>query len=301
MRESTPGKAGPPTRYRIHPAAQRFVRPSPEDRERLKRSIQEHGCLIPIKLVDGLVIDGVTRQEICLELGLEVPIWAIDEDQLNELSVETWVLGLNLARRHLSASQRAAIAADHLDDKVSAPGTLSAEKPAPDSPTRSEVLGRVPRQTIGRAATKANVHRDSVQRAKAIKARNPAAFAQVKAGKLSLAAAEQAVILDGEGDAVTREKLQPAFRTRGRMIEAARLASRGTAILKECIGQPGAELLVEVATIGKMSDARQSIRDQAPHIICPACQGYQSDGCAVCTSRSWVTQLEATAQAGGAE
>jgi len=46
-------------------------RPNKEDREKLKKSIAKEGVQIPLILNrEGFILDGHTRYEICLELGI---------------------------------------------------------------------------------------------------------------------------------------------------------------------------------------------------------------------------------------
>lgn len=268
-------------KLRVHPAAGIFPKMSDEDYERLKLDIKQNGVLEPVKTLDGMLLDGRHREKVCIELEIECPTWPISKDEMGELTPHAWVIAENLARRHLTAAQRAAIGAEHL------------EKIEPTSGMK-DLLGKVPK---GRAAAKAakavGVARSSIERARAIKKKNPAAFMALKEGTVSLREAEADVVLDGMGKPVTRQKSQAAFRTRAKMVEAARYASRARAILKECVGQPGAEELIQAGTMTKLGAARQNITDQMPHIVCPDCDGVASSSCEKCTSRGWVTKSEA--------
>lgn len=138
-----------------------------------------------------------------------------------------------------------------------------------------------------------------MHRAKAVKEKNPTAFAAVKAGTMSLAEAEADEVLDGEGNAVTREALQPIFRTRAKLVEAARFLSRAKAIIKEAIGMPGGEHIVPAETTIRIGATRERIAEHMPHVPCPSCEGVHSESCEKCTSRGWVTKSEASDGAGG--
>lgn len=267
-------------KLRVHPAAGIFPKMSDEDYERLKLDIQTNGVLEPVKTLDGMLLDGRHREKVCIELGIECPTWPISEDEMGDLTPHAWVISENLVRRHLNAAQRAAIGAEHLEQE--------------QSTGMKAILDKVPK---GRAAAKAakavGVGRSSIERARAIKKKNPAAFMALKEGVVGLREAEADVVLDGMGKPVTRQKSQAAFRTRLKMVEAARYASRARAILKECVGKPGAEELVQAGTMTKLGAARQNITDQMPHIICPDCTGVASSSCERCTSRGWITKSEA--------
>lgn len=277
----------------LHPACKLFPDMSQEDYERLKVSIAHNGVFEPAKSFNGKLLDGKNRVKICGELGIECPIWPLSEDEMGDVTPEEWVLGANLARRHLTAAQRAALAVELMGTKLSAP--VKTRTPKPDSGSKTPVaslLAKVPRKTAGRTAKALGVSRDSVQRAKAIKAKNPAAFKALKEGSVSLRAAEADVVLDGMGKPVARQKLHTAFRTRAKMVEAASYARRAKAILKTCVGQPGAEELVITATITKLGAARKNITDSLPHVICASCEGTRSGSCERCTSRGWVKKSE---------
>jgi hypothetical protein len=77
-----------------------------EEYDALKLSIRESGQLEPILTCDGQIIDGRHRERACLELGLE-PTY---QEWTGEGSLIGFVVAKNQHRRHLSQSQRAAVA-----------------------------------------------------------------------------------------------------------------------------------------------------------------------------------------------
>jgi hypothetical protein len=101
--------------YRVHPAANLLPDPTPEEYERLKADIKEHGLLEPILLVGAVaryglmhvedeqavsILDGRSRARACHELGIKVSTeW---DDGTNPVGT---VLSLNAARRHLAGDQ----------------------------------------------------------------------------------------------------------------------------------------------------------------------------------------------------
>jgi ParB-like chromosome segregation protein Spo0J len=86
-----------------HPLSAAF--PPMEDVEfkRLCADIETHGLRNPVVTLDGMVLDGWHRYRACLETGREPMVVQFDGDD-----PRTFVLSLNLSRRHLTASQRAA-------------------------------------------------------------------------------------------------------------------------------------------------------------------------------------------------
>ncbi len=78
-----------------------------EDRAKLKKSIIKNGVQIPIILNrDGFILDGHTRYEICLELGItDIPTKT--KSFPDETAERKFVVMTNLARRHLNRFQKA--------------------------------------------------------------------------------------------------------------------------------------------------------------------------------------------------
>jgi hypothetical protein len=98
--------------YPVHPAANLLPAPTPEEYERLKADIKEHGLLVPIVITrDGQIIDGRTRARICDELRINYTAYGPMNQHTRRASYhETedpvgFVLSMNAARRHLSATK----------------------------------------------------------------------------------------------------------------------------------------------------------------------------------------------------
>ena len=92
---------------RMNAAYYDFIpRPNKEDRKKLKESIKKEGIQIPLILNrEGFILDGHTRYEICLELGIEnIPteIKTFPDDTAEK----KFVVMTNLARRHLNKFQK---------------------------------------------------------------------------------------------------------------------------------------------------------------------------------------------------
>lgn len=89
----------------IHELAALFPKLEGNEFEQLKSSI-EKGQQNPIIMHGKILLDGRNRYNACWELG--IPVKAIQWDGSG--TVEELILAQNLQRRHLSASQRAALA-----------------------------------------------------------------------------------------------------------------------------------------------------------------------------------------------
>jgi ParB-like chromosome segregation protein Spo0J len=91
----------------IDPLATLFPAMAEEEFTRLKADIAARGQLEPIWTHRGRVVDGRHRLRACRELGVEPVVCEYDGDG----EVLDFVIAKNLHRRHLSANQRALVAA----------------------------------------------------------------------------------------------------------------------------------------------------------------------------------------------
>lgn len=89
----------------IHPAAEIFPRMSTEEFNALKTDIQQHGVREPIWTCKGQILDGRHRVQACQELGRVI----LTREYTGNDPV-SFVISLNLKRRHLNASQLAFVA-----------------------------------------------------------------------------------------------------------------------------------------------------------------------------------------------
>ncbi|MCA9671409.1 MAG: hypothetical protein KC503_37685 [Myxococcales bacterium] len=101
--------------------ARLFPRLADEEYDQLKSDIEERGQLVPIYVwhpsdidapTDGLILDGRARAKIVLELARDVVFHRFRGNSAEALKL---LLGLNMARRHLTKAQRAIVALDALD------------------------------------------------------------------------------------------------------------------------------------------------------------------------------------------
>ena len=88
-----------------HPIAGIFPLLAEPELKALSESIAENGLKVPITLFEGKILDGRNRYRACLEAGVEPRFAEYSGD-----SPATDVVAWNLERRHLNATQRAAVA-----------------------------------------------------------------------------------------------------------------------------------------------------------------------------------------------
>lgn len=93
----------------FHPLASLFPLMEGEEFEDLKKDIAENGLLEPGLTFEGKLIDGRNRYRACQELGISFPTKGLETD-----TPLTYIVSVNLHRRHLTSGQRAIISLDAL-------------------------------------------------------------------------------------------------------------------------------------------------------------------------------------------
>jgi hypothetical protein len=180
--------------FTIHPVALKFPSLPEEERAELKESIRKFGQFDPI-IVDpdtNQILDGRNRLEICQELGVKPKIARFDHLK-DRVSPEEYIFDVNMKRRHLTTSQRAAIAAEFANMRQ---GTRTDLEPSDNCPEVS----------LEKASELLKVSRKSVSRAKKVKEEDPDTFAKVKSGGVSLNSAVNSVETNRAEQSQQRQK-----------------------------------------------------------------------------------------------
>lgn len=170
----------------FHPIASIFPLIQGGEFESLVADIREHGLREPITLhKDGTILDGRNRYRACKQIGVE-PKYRTWNGRGSALE---FVLSLNLHRRQLSASQRAALAVDLL------PRFEAEGKERQRGGQGGKLLVGLISQGKSRdqVARLMNVDPTYVSCAKRLQQNDPKLFAQVRQGTLPLTQAKYAV------------------------------------------------------------------------------------------------------------
>jgi len=166
----------------FHEVANIFPMMNEEEYEALKQDIKEHGLLEPIWTYQGRIIDGRNRYLACQELGIrpEYREWR------GGGSLVSFVVSLNLKRRHLSASQKAVAALDALPylEAEAQKRMLAGKRPGPEE-IIPQGRTRAP-QARDYAARIFDVNPHYVQDAKRLDKEEPFLLEQVRAGEITL-------------------------------------------------------------------------------------------------------------------
>jgi ParB-like chromosome segregation protein Spo0J len=96
-----------------------------EEFKELKEDIKENGLRLPIKTFDNKILDGRSRYRACVELEAEnhpvefkKEVFYSSAKEVSAQDALAYVISMNVKRRHLSASQRALIAARLVTSKL---------------------------------------------------------------------------------------------------------------------------------------------------------------------------------------
>ena len=100
------------TRLSLHPLCALFPRIPEAEYKALREDIRRNGLRQPVVMFDGMILDGANRYSACLEEGIKPEIVQFEGDD-----PASFVLSLNLRRRHLAPGQYATIIASITDWK----------------------------------------------------------------------------------------------------------------------------------------------------------------------------------------
>ena len=96
--------------YELHPLCTLFPRLTGNEFAALVADIKANGLRDPITTHEGLILDGGNRIRACHEAGIEPHFREFEGE-----SIVSYVLSMNLHRRHMTAGQQAAIVASAQD------------------------------------------------------------------------------------------------------------------------------------------------------------------------------------------
>jgi hypothetical protein len=228
-------------KWQAHPAASIFPLLQGADLRELTEDIRKHGLLEPIEIYEGKVIDGRNRLQACETAGIKP---RFREAELDVLGPTEYVISKNLHRRHLTSSQRAAIATEALpileveakerqrQHGDTAPGRVANTLPRNGESVPSPV----------RAGAALGVGHTYVEEAKALGRVAPELLEDVKQGKRTLPDARREVGLAPPLEAPpTKPSRDVAFggQKRGRITAKERLRRLAEALSGYALGLEG--------------------------------------------------------------
>lgn len=156
--------------YENHPLADIFPKFDTSELQGLAADIKANGLKTPITLYEGKILDGRNRYAAC-KLAEVAPKY----QEYTGTTPLQHIISLNLHRRHLSVSQRAAIAAKVANIKIGEVGKGHGRTDAP--------IGAPEKISEYEAAKLLNVSRRTVQRVKRVTRKAPKKIADIETGK----------------------------------------------------------------------------------------------------------------------
>lgn len=279
------------TELRIHPVCSVMPPMSDEDLSALESDVRANGVRVPIITYRGYIIDGRHRYQIARKLGVDCPQHELTLPAGQSL-VE-YAVALNLRRRHLTASQRAAVAVEILPllEREAAHRRKAGSAAAEEEPTSPKLaIGQTcPLVKTGgsgrsrdQAARAVGVSPRLVQSAKRVAESAPQAVAKIKSGELSVSAAESGLRGHPPGDAGWFAGICNRLHALKReIVETSRTS----------IGRGIREQTVEV----EIGNVVRHIRGAEPSGDCPYCRADESGliaGCKACKGTGWLTRAE---------
>ena len=206
----------------LHPYAELFPVMSHEELTWLQSSIEARGQEEPIVLYEGKVLDGRNRLRVCDALGLKPKTIKYDgDDPLG------YVIAKNYARRHLTESQRALVAArianlSHGGDR------------------KSNQVANLPLDSITQAAEKLHVSARTVRDArKVLSTANSELIKAVETGRIAVSAATQIATLperDQRDIALTKDDMARRSKVKAaKELARARKAKEGESDIRPLV------------------------------------------------------------------
>ena len=186
-------------KYDVHLLAAAFPALGASELDELVDDIRRNGVREPIVLYEGKILDGRNRAKAAAIAGIELPTVLFDPKTAG-CSPAEFVISMNLVRRHLTPSQKSAIAHEFMErvqhdvdgakmqrrpveewEDITA-SIHHAPPPPPPPSSQHHLKGR--QRTL--VAEKFGVSEGLIDAARRVKARSPELHEEVKAGRISV-------------------------------------------------------------------------------------------------------------------
>jgi ParB-like chromosome segregation protein Spo0J len=269
-----------------HPLAALFPLMEEADLEALAEDIREHGLRGPITLYEGKILDGRNRYRACKLAGIapKTRIFAEGKDAL------AFSLAANLHRRHLTASQRAIVAAKIAQLPI---GGDREEQRAnlPSAPSMAEAASKlsVSRRLVVAAKTVIK-NRDQTKAVESGKKTVHAAVQDMKAAQAAQAG-DNRPLRDTTGYPIPEELAplwarKPEVEALLRHISEARCAVKAAAQQSDILFAP----TNLNGVLADLNNAYTLTQLSVPYAVCATCQGRTWDTCLSCKGRGFLSK-----------
>lgn len=175
---------------KYHPVSQIFPLLQGDEFDSLCADIQENGLIEPIWIhPDGSIIDGRNRHRACIETMTTPRFRTWDGNG----SLVSFVVSMNLHRRHLSSSQKAMIALDVLPLLEDEARTRQVTSTGGASPQLVEIMPQAVGTAREQAARIFDTNARYVQDAKRIRSEAPELAEQILSGEITIPEAKREI------------------------------------------------------------------------------------------------------------
>jgi len=196
------------TKYEIHPLAKIFPSMQEAELQELVTDIQTNGLLEPLTIYEDKILDGRNRYKACQIANVEPTT-----KPYKGLDPLTYVIARNLHRRHLTASQRAALAVElipmieeqarqrqatrkpkivtNVTESTTSVTTSTVDAKKEDLAFTKSCKSKSPLHTAKTVGKIVKVNPDYIQKAKTIQETKPALLDAVKDGRKNIKTAWQ--------------------------------------------------------------------------------------------------------------
>jgi N6-adenosine-specific RNA methylase IME4/ParB-like chromosome segregation protein Spo0J len=171
-----------------HAVASLFPMMSEEEYRALVEDVRTHGQREPIWTLDNAIIDGRNRWRACEELGITPATREYQGDASMSVLV-SFVLSLNLKRRHLSSSQKAVIALEV--EQLLATEARERQRGGQGGILLPQNFAEAKGESREQAAAIVGSNRQYVSDAKKLASEAPELLEKVRSGELSIPQAKQ--------------------------------------------------------------------------------------------------------------
>lgn len=273
---------------KIHPVCNVLPKMTADDFARLEADIKANGVREPGKVYQGFLVDGYHRYMICEKHGIEFP--TVELVLPPGASLVEHCVAINLNRRHLTQSQKAAVATDMLPLlEQEAAARQKAGKPT-CGPTGPDLQTGGVKRSRKAAADAVGVGDRTVGRAKRVAEASPELAEKVKAGEITLHAAEKQVAAKAKAEA--KPEPEAEYPADGWFADVCRrLHSIKREIVEKADTPIGRRLHGQSATTD-IQNIVSMIRNAEPAAKCPYCRKDGSGlvkGCKACKGTHWIS------------
>ena len=194
---------------KLHKLAEYFPLLQGDEFDLLVQDIKDHGQLEPIVTVNDEILDGVNRWRACEQLGIE-PITEAYKGN-DPLS---YVISLNIRRRHLDVSQRAMLATEMLPEfEAEAAKRQGRKRTSPSADGELEIDNRGWASAARQVSKEFGVSAPTVERAKRVKAQAPEEVEAIIRGEKTVRAVDTELRQKRAKEFATEQKLKQDDKT----------------------------------------------------------------------------------------